>query len=238
NKIDITIPVPGAAAVPEANAEAKDQGRTAIQRMLSAMGGADKLAAVQTVAYTAKLIQTTPMGEMSLDVKTTIAFPDKSCSVLVMPQGQIKMILNGEKGILVAPQGSMPAPEPIKQNMIENLFRDPLMLARQVDEVQAQWIGETQYQDKPVQEVIVSNGTLNYHLFIDKATSLPLAIKYITISQQGPTEVEERYEDYRDVNGIKVAWKTLGFDKGTKASESAMISVVMDGPVDPALFDK
>ncbi|OPZ72935.1 MAG: Peptidase M16 inactive domain protein [bacterium ADurb.Bin478] len=238
NEIDITIPVPGAEAVPEASAEAKDQGHAAIQQMLSAMGGADKLAAVQTIEYTAKLIQTTPMGEMSLDAKTTIAFPDKSCSVLVMPQGQIKMILNGDKALLVAPQGSMPAPEPIKQNMIENLFRDPLMLARQVDEVQAQWVGETLYQDKPVREVIVSKGALNYHLFIDKATSLPLAIKYTTISQQGPTEVEERYEDYRDVNGIKVAWRTLGFDKGSKASESAIVSVVMDGPVDPTMFEK
>ena len=238
NEIDITIPAPGAAAVPVASAEAKDQGRSAIRRMLSAMGGAEKLAAVQTIEYTAKLLQTTPMGEMSLDAKTTIAFPDKSCSVLVMPQGQIKMILNGEKGILVAPQGSMPAPEPIKQNMIENLFRDPLMLARQVDEIQAQWVGETLFQDKPVQEVIVSKGSLNYRLFIDKSTFLPLAIRYTTISQQGPTEVEERYEDYRDVDGIQMAWKTLGFDKGAKASESTVLSVVINGPVDPTLFEK
>ena len=238
NEIDIAIPVPGATALPEASAEARDQGRAAIRRMLSAMGGADKMAAVQNIEYTAKLIQTTPMGDMTLDAKTTMVFPDKSCSVLVMPQGQIKMILNGDKALLVAPQGSMPAPEPIKQNMIENLFRDPLMLARQVDEIQTQWVGESLYQDEPAQEVIVSKGALNYRLLIDKATSLPLAIKYTTISQQGPTEVEERYEDYRDVNGIQVAWRTLGFDKGAKASESAIVSVVMNGPVDPAMFEK
>jgi hypothetical protein len=72
--------------------------------MLSAMGGADKLAAVQTIEYTAKLILTTRWARCRWMPRPTIAFPDKSCSVLVMPQGQIKMILNGDKALLVAPQ--------------------------------------------------------------------------------------------------------------------------------------
>ena len=53
----------------------------------------------------------------------------------------------------------------------------------------------------------------------------------------GPVEVEERYEDYRDVNGIQVAWKTLQYDKGEKAAETGIVSVTLDGPVDMKLFE-
>jgi len=238
NEIDIAIPMPGGAAIPEATAAAKDQGKAAVLRMLGAMGGADKLAAIKSVEYTAKLVQSSPMGEMAMDARITVVFPDKSCSVMKLPQGEIKMILNGEKGLLVAPQGSMPAPEPVKQNMIENLFRDPFMLARQLDAVEIQWAGESTYLGKPAQEVIVAKGKLNYRLYIESATQLPLGIKYTTVGQTGPTEVEERYEEYRAVNGIQIAWKTLGYEKDEKVSQTSLETAVLDGPVDPAIFEK
>lgn len=238
NEIDIAIPVPGGAAMPEATAETRERGKTAVLSMLEAMGGVDKLAAVTSAEYTAKLVQSSPMGEMTMNARIMVVFPDKSCSVMKLPQGEIKMILNGEKGLLVAPQGSMPAPEPVKQNMIENLFRDPFMLARQLGALEVQWVGEPGYLGKPAQEVIVAKGKLSYHLFIDAATHLPLAIQYTTLSQQGPTEVEERYEEYRPVNGIQVAWKTLGFEKGQKVSETLLETAVLDGPVDLTVFEK
>ncbi|HPM60378.1 MAG TPA: pitrilysin family protein [bacterium] len=237
NEIDITIPVPGGQAVPEASGDALEKGKLAVSLMLEKMGGREKLAAVKNAEYIAKLAQSTPMGEMAMDAAITIVFPDKSCSIMKLPQGEIKMILNGDKGMLVAPQGSMPAPEPVKNNMIENLFRDPFMLARQFGEVEMQYIGETTFADKPASEVIVSKGKLNYHLFIDAAALLPLGVKYSTIGQMGPVEVEERYEDYRDVNGIQVAWKTLQYDKGEKAAETGIVSVTLDGPVDMKLFE-
>ncbi|HOY45994.1 MAG TPA: hypothetical protein PL189_14725, partial [bacterium] len=237
NEIDITIPVPGGQAVPEASGDALEKGKLAVSLMLEKMGGREKLAAVKSAEYIAKLAQSTPMGEMAMDAAITIVFPDKSCSIMKLPQGEIKMILNGDKGMLVAPQGSMPAPEPVKNNMIENLFRDPFMLARQFGEVEMQYIGETTFADKPASEVIVSKGKLNYHLFIDAAALLPLGVKYSTIGQMGPVEVEERYEDYRDVNGIQVAWKTLQYDKGEKAAETGIVSVTLDGPVDMKLFE-
>ncbi len=237
-EIDIAIPMPGGAAVPEATAESKSQGRTAITRMMTAMGGADKLAAVKNVEYTLKLVQVTPMGDMAMDARVINLYPDKTCSIIKLPMGEIKMILNGESGLMVSPQGSMPAPEPVKQNMIENLFRDPIMLAKQLDAVEVQWVGETTYLDKPAAELVVAKGKLNYRLFLDGASWLPLGIKYTTVGQQGPTEAEERYEDYREVSGIKAAFKTLGYEKETKASESNIIEMTVDGPVDLTVFEK
>ena len=237
NEIDITIPVPGGQAVPEASEDAMLKGNLALFMMLEKMGGKERLAAVKNVHYVAKIVQNTPMGEMALDAKMTVVFPDKSCSIMTIPGGEMKMILNGDKALLVAPQGSMPAPEPVKNNMIENLFRDPFVLARQLEEVEVQYVGETTFADKPATEVIVAKGKLNYRLFIDAAALLPLGIRYTTVTQMGPAEVEERYEDYREVNGIQVAWKTLQYDKGEKAGQTEIISVTLDGPVDMTIFE-
>jgi len=236
NEIDVSIPVPGGQAVPEATGDALEKGKLAVSLMLEKMGGREKLAAVKSAEYIAKLAQSTPMGEMAMDAAITVVFPDKSCSIMKLPQGEIRMILNGDKALLVAPQGSMPAPEPVKNNMIENLFRDPFMLARQFDEVEMQYAGETTFADKPATEVIIAKGKLNYRLFIDPAALLPLGVRYNTVGQMGPVEVEERYEDYRDVNGIQVAWKTLQYDKGEKAAETGIVSVTLDGTVDMTIF--
>jgi predicted Zn-dependent peptidase len=238
NEIDIAIPVPGGEAVPEASEDAMLKGKLALYRMLEKMGGKEKLAAVRNAEYAAKLLQSSPMGEVAMEARIVVVFPDKNCSIIRLPQGEIRMILNGDKGLLVAPQGSMPAPEPVKQNMIENLFRDPFILARQLDELEVQWVGETTYLDKPATEVIVAKGKLNYRIYIDAATQLPLGTRYTTVGQMGPTEMEERYEDYREVNGIQVAWKTLGYEKGEKATETNVVSVMLDGPVDMTLFEK
>lgn len=236
NEIDVSIPMPGGQPVPEATGEAKEKGRLAVSLMLEKMGGREKMAAVKNAEYIAKLLQSSPMGEMAMDAAITIVFPDKSCSAMKLPQGEIKMILNGDKGMLVAPQGSMPAPEPVKNNMIENLFRDPFMLARLFDEVEVQYAGESTFADKQATEVIISKGKLSYRLFIDPAALLPLGTRYTTVGQMGPVEVEERYEDYREVSGFQVAWKTLGFEKGEKSSETNVVSVTLDGMVDMTIF--
>lgn len=237
-EIDITIPMPGGPAVPEATAEAKDLGKTAIGKMMAAMGGAEKLAAVKNVEYVVKLSQATPMGDMAMDGHIVVVYPDKSSSTMKLPMGEIKMILNGDKGLLVTPQGSMPAPEPVKLNMIENLFRDPLMLARQLGEVEVQHVGPTTYLEKPAMELIVSKGKLTYRLFLDAAGYLPLGIKYMTVGQQGPAEAEERYEDYRQVSGITMAFKTLGYADGEKASTTEVLSATIDEPVEMTIFEK
>lgn len=237
NEIDITIPS-GEEKMPEATSESVDRAKILLGKMAASLGGADKIAAVKTMFATLKLVQVTPMGEMPMDAQVINVYPDKTCSILKTPMGEVKLILDGENASMSSPQGTMPAPEPIKNNMKENLFRDPVILVRSLNEITAQLVGETIFAGKSASDVIVSKGKLSYHLYLDKTTFLPLGVRYTTIGQQGPTEAEERFEDYRDIAGIKMAFKTLGFDKDKKSSETTVLDVKLNEAVDMSVFGK
>lgn len=236
NEIDITIPTTEV-AVPEATAEAAEKGKASLLAMAAAMGGVEKVQAVQTMQASLKLIQVTPMGEMPMEAEVIIAYPDKTCSKLKLPQGEISMILNGSSARISSPQGAMPAPDAIKRNMMENLFRDPIAVIKNLDALTVQYVGEKLYLEKPALELIVSKEKMSFHLYLDKATQLPLGITYVTAGPQGPTESEERYEDYRDVGGIMMAFKTLGFEKSDKTSETSVLNAVINGPVDMKIWE-
>ncbi|MBN2356095.1 insulinase family protein [candidate division KSB1 bacterium] len=237
NEIDITIPT-AKEEVPVATAESIGRARALLDKMAASLGGAERITAVKSLTAALKLVQITPMGEMAMDARQIVVYPDKSCSILKTPMGEVKLILTGESGKMVSAQGSMPAPEPLKKNMKENLFRDPVILVRNLNEIEAQLLGETIFAEKEAFELIVSKGELSYHLFLDKTTHLPLGVTYTTIGQQGPTEAEERYEDYRNVAGMMMPFKTIGFDKGQKASESTIVEVKIDDTVDMSVFEE
>ncbi len=234
-EIDITIPST-ALEIPQATAEEAEKGKEALLEMAVSLGGLEKVQAVKTMRASLQLLQITPMGEMPLEVEVIVVYPDKSCSKLKMPQGEISMLLNGRDGSIHTPQGSMPAPEAIKRNMIETLFRDPVVMVKDIDALTVQWVGETRYLQQPAVELIVSRDKMSFRLFLEKNSKLPLGITYVTIGAGGPAETEARYEDYRDVGGIRMAFTTLGFEKNEKTSESHVIEAQIDAAVDMTIW--
>jgi len=139
---------------------------------------------------------------------------------------------------MTSPQGTMPAPGPMKENMKGNLFRDPTTMFKMLDALSTQYVGEATFGEKPVEELIIAGDKFSYHLYLDKETFLPLGVKYSTVGQQGPTEVEEHFSDYRDVGGLMIPFKTVAFDKGEKSSEIVLLEVESDVEVDMSIFEK
>jgi len=237
-EIDIAIPTGVKVETPAATADNTEATRTLLAKMAVSLGGAEKIAAIKNLTATLKLAQVTQMGEVNMDSQVYVVYPDKSCTVLDTPMGKIKLILNGDQGLMISPQGSMPAPSTLKNNMKENLFRDPVILVRNLKQVTAQLVGETPFADKPAFELLISQGGMAYHLFIDKMSMLPLGVRYTTVGQQGPMEVEERFEDYRDVSGLQMPFKTVGYDKGQKVSETTIVEAKLDTEMDMTMFGK
>ncbi len=236
NEIDITIPT-AKPQVPTATAESVGQARALLQKMANALGGSERIRAIKSMMAAVKITQTTPMGEMTMDAQKYTVYPDKICRIMKTPMGEVKIILNGENGKMISPQGSMPAPETVVKSMKENLFRDPLMLVRQLQEVDAQLIGETLFADTQADELLIAKGELSYHLYLDRASHLPLGTKFTAIGQQGPTEMEEQFHDYQSAYGLQLPFKIVGFEKDKKVAETTVLEVKIDEPVDDAVFE-
>ena len=236
NKIDISIPQPEEEK-PEATEETAAKGVQLMNQMVDAMGGMEHINAIENVQVETHSTQQTPMGEMDIDGKVTIVYPDKFAAIMNTPGGQVKLILNGDQAQMTGPQGSQPAPPPMKKNLQGNLMRDLVNVAKTLKEFDIQYVGETTFVEKPAEEIMLSKGEESFRLYLDPDSKLPLGISYTQITQQGPTKTQEQFLDIRAVNGVKFHFKTIGYSGGEKSSETDIKTLNVNTDVDMSLFE-
>ncbi len=236
NQIDISIPQPEEEK-PEATEETTAKGVQLMHQMVDAIGGMENITATENVQVETHSTQQTPMGKMDIDGKVTIVYPDKFAAIMNTPGGQVKLILNGDQAQMIGPQGSQPAPPPMKKNLQGNLMRDMINVAKTLDEFDIQYVGETTFVEKPAEEILLSKGDQSFRLFLDPDSQLPLGISYTQITQQGPTKTQEQFLDLRTVNGVKFHFKTIGYSGGEKSSETEIKTLNVNTNVDMSLFE-
>ncbi len=235
NVIDITIPEPKE-ETPEATAETLEKGRKIFEKSIAAMGGMEKIKAVKNFYVKTKLTQVTPMGEMEMDAEIKMEYPDKMHMTINTPQGEMTMIINGSKGVMKSPMGEMPMPEPQRKAIMSNTKRDLIYIVKNLDNFQIQFIGKTKYVETDAIELLFVEGDNTFHLYLNSETLLPLGTSYQETLPTGPAKVEEITSDYRDVNGIKIAFKTIGKANGEKKSESTVKEMKFDVELEEGLF--
>lgn len=235
HEIDITIPHPKA-ETPVATRESLAKGRQWLEKAADQLGGLAALQNVQNVVAKMKIVQSTPMGEMTMDAEATMVYPDKICMQMNTPGGEVTIVMTGDDAWMTTPQGTMPAPAPVTHNLKGAMVRDMVTLAKIIDDLKVQYIGENTFCDNTVTELLISHEDQTFSMYIDKTTELPLGVKYNTMGQQGPVDVSEQFLDYREIAGMKLPFKTLAFNKENKISETTTQSVQVDAPVDMGMF--
>jgi hypothetical protein len=78
----------------------------------------------------------------------------------------------------------------------------------------------------------------NLNLFFDPATHLLAAARFQSMGQQGPIETEQRWSDYRAVDGRQFAFGTATYRDGRKFMESTVEDLKVNVPVSDSLFAK
>lgn len=222
NVIDITIPVPKGEEGPKATAESLEKGKKIFEKSIAAIGDPQKIKNIKNVSFKMDLTQVTPMGEMKMAAEGIIEYPDKVWFSIMTPGGQIQMIVNGKKSIMKHPGGSMPLPEAQKKSTITNILRDPVYVYQNLDKYKIQFIGKKKFNEKNTIDILLSGPVDPFHMYLDPDTLLPAGGSHQGMTQAGPAKMEETTSDYRDVDGIKVAFKTIGKANGKKASETIM----------------
>jgi zinc protease len=234
--IDITIPMPAGEKAPEATPETLAKGRELFSKAIAAMGDTQKIKGIKSVRLIGELAQSTPMGEMTMEAEILSVFPDKLHFSLNTPGGKMTMVVNGSKAVVKMPQGSMPLPEAQKKELLEGLCRDWIYMWQNLDRYQVQFVGHKPFAGKEAIDLAVFGFGVSFHLFLDPQTMLPSGTSYQTVTQEGPGTVEEHVSDYRDVDGIKMPFKTEAFAKEKKVSAQAIKSIQLNAVVSDDLF--
>jgi hypothetical protein len=174
-----------------------------LQRAQQAVGGAEKLAAIRDFTEAAEVSVLPSAGGMQAQSSARWIAPE----ILRQDQsagGQnVSVFWDGSAGRVVTPQGSGPlAGAPLKEvqgDLFRLFFR--LLLS---DRVQGRTVVAV---DDQTIEISGPSGE-SARLIIDPATGMPRGLRYRTTNGGATTSVEESWSDFRDVDGIKLPYKT------------------------------
>jgi hypothetical protein len=155
-----------------------------------------------------------------------------------MPAGRLTQVFDSGTFWIQEPRGASVAPPGAAESMRGNVQRDSiaLLLALADGRVKARRGGDITIDGRalPVLDVdIKPGGPLT--LVLDPASGLILRQRYPASSAAG--SVEETFSDYRDVDGLKVAFLvTVRQPQGevTRVMRQFAVNV----PLDPALFTR
>ncbi len=221
--LDITIPQPKREPA-KADAKSLAQGRAVLERAQKAAGGADKLAAVKDISSSSNAQLTGPMGSLAAKQRTRVILPSLLRQENDLPFGKIAVYTDSKTGWMQTPQGQQPLPAPQLEQVRGELFRltETLLLSdrdpnRTVNFLRQEKVGE---READVVEITSQDGGAVL-VFVDAASGQLLKKRYRGLSLAGPAaKVDEIYEDFREVGGIRVSFKITVFQNDQKFGET------------------
>lgn len=239
NEIDITIPVTEE-ETPEANEESLTKGKELLTKAITACGGADAFKEIRTLQWKSNITAVTPQGEMAMTAEVTVALPDRVRANINTPMGEISQIMNGYQAWMVSPQGTMPAPAQMKEQMVSNLWHGIAYLFANADSegLTAQHLGSEEVEEQNSEVVLITpNGVKSFKLYLNAETTMPIKMSYQGMNMMGaPVASEEIFSEFREVAGIKLPFKSVTNQDGKKAQEVTASEILINVEVEEGQF--
>ena len=233
-KLDLTIaPLKQEAAKGDSASLAK--GVELLKKGQIAMGGAEKLAAVKDYSFTAEgELQAGPQGAMKVKQKAMWLAPSGYRQEQDLPFGKIVVAVDGQSGFVVAPQGTGPIPPAMMAQVQGEIFRTPytLMLSDR-DPTR-----KVNYVSAGVVEISGGVGKI-VKLEFDESTGVLKKLSYLQEQTGGsPVNIEEVFSDWREIGGVKVAFKSTTMQAGNKLSEMKVLEYKINTGLTPKEINK
>jgi zinc protease len=246
-EIDITIPPPpGAKEGPNEEETAKpttsnEEGKALAAKLVAAMGGEAKLAAIKSVKAELTITQKTPQGEFPMQMETIIVYPDHLHAEVQTPNGTMNIVVTPDAAFMAMPgQGMRDFPASQKAESLEQIKRDPIFIASHSKDPNVFFrAGGTEKVgaiDARIVDVNAAGVAIRW--FVDPQTGHILKETYRTISQGQPAQGETDMEDWKSVNGLTVPFRRQNKQNGQDSSKSEYTSLEFNPAVDPKLFEK
>ena len=219
---------PGGAAV-----GGRREARELVARAIAAKGGLTLLRSIQTVRVESVAAVAAEGSTTELPSVTTIRYPSSYRVDTRTPAGPVVQVFSAGSYWIQDARGTRDAPEAVAEQIRGVVQRDtvPLLLAIADGKVTAKTAGADSI------EVSIPGGK-PVRWWIDPATGLISRSRYRTSLGGADVATEEIYSDYRDVNGLKVAFKTELRREGGPTVDRTVRKYEFNVPADPGLFTR
>jgi hypothetical protein len=242
-EIDITIPPPPGAKEEE-NAKptsSNEEGKALAAKVVAAMGGEAKLAAIKAIKAEVTLTQKTPQGEFPMQMETFIVYPDHLHAAMQTPNGAMNIVVTPDAAFMAFPgQGMRDFPASQKAETLDQIKRDPIFIASHAKDpnVFFRAAGTEKVGDTEASIVDVNAAGTAIRWFVDPQSGHILKETYRTLSQGQPVQGETDMDDWKPVNGVNVPFVRRNKQNGQDSSKAEYTSLEFNPPVDPKLFEK
>ncbi len=228
------------AAAPAATPESLEQGKQILLAAAQAAGG-DALKSVATLGFTENGTLHNPRGDRQLGVTWQVSYPDHSYGEVSLGPTMIVQVCDGTSSWLKFPDGIRDTTDMIAEfKRGITLFGGGWGLYQQAlaGKITGQAIGEEEIGGKKLLGVAINGAFGAVRLYFDPTTHLLAAARYQSATDHGPSDNEQHWSDYRDVEGRQFAFATDTYRDGAKLFESTVQSVKVNPKLDDALFAK
>jgi zinc protease len=242
-EIDISIPPPpGAKQEESAKPTASNaEGKALAAKVVAAMGGEAKLAAIKAVKANITLTQKTPQGDFPMQMESVIVYPDHLHAAMQTPNGTITVVVTPDAAFMDLPNGqTQPWPDSRKAESLEQIKRDPVFIAAHADDpnVIFQAGGTEKVGDVETRIVDVDAEGAAIRWFVDPQNGHILKETYKTLGPRGPVPGETDLDDWKPVGGITVPMLRHNKQDGQDSSTAQYTALEFNPQIDPKLFEK
>ncbi len=242
-EIDITIPPPPGAKEEEGSkpTASNEEGKALAAKVVTAMGGEAKLAAIKSLKAKLTLTQKTPQGEFPMQMETVIVFPDRLHAEMQTPGGAMNIVVTPQAAFMEMPgQGMRDFPASQKAETLEQIKRDPIFIAAHAKDADVFFRagGNEKVGDIETRIVDVNAAGAYIRWFVDPQSGHILKETYRTLSQGGPVQGETDMDGWKSINGLNLPMVRHNKQNGQDSSTSEYTSLELNPTVDPKLFEK
>ena len=243
NEIEIERPAPPPPAepMPEASETDMAKAKEVLAAAVEAHGGLERLQTVKNVVMEGRTTANSPMGQMQMDGKSYYVYPDKFRQDIKMPQGEMGYVFDGTIGFARTPMGIQPLPPDMLNAFKDSVFRETIWLLTNLsqNDIPVQYAGTEEVHGKSAHVLLVPQPSGEVlRLFVSEDTHLIVKLAFRETAQGVTANRETFVDDYRDVDGIKVAHHIVQNVDGERFTENWISSVMLNAELEDSLFQE
>lgn len=232
-------PAPPALVRTAAGGPATPDAARLIERAIRAKGGLERLRSIRTIRAVGDTILETQAGPVTIPTTIRVRYPGGFRIDTEMPTGSVVQVFDSGVYWVGDARGVNVAPDEAAQSMRGNVQRDPigLLLALNDGRVSARQGADISIDGRPMPALVVDlkpAGPLT--LVLDPDTGHIRRAMYPAESAGGT--VEETFSDYRDVDGLQVAFTVTVRHPALPPFTRVMREFELNPPLDSSVFAK
>jgi hypothetical protein len=229
-----------APAVSRSDAAPAD-GKALFAKVVENLGGKEKIGKVRDVWTRGQITAKAPQGDMTMEMETTMVFPDRLAQQVDAPFGRFAMVATPSGAFIQGDQGVQDLPAPMRDELIRQVQRAAFYLAQKIDDPKLvlRVAGEETIGDVQTRILDVLHADVSVRWFVDPSTGRILRSSHDSTGLDGKAvRVVSDYSDFRTESGFPLPHRLAVATDGSPDQTFVLEEVKINAGADAKLFEK